>query len=120
MRLSRLAAYGCVSSAPRGGLRHRGASNPVSTDGDHLLWQVITTSPTVPNKVKLKDGTEMVVSSAAAFPDPALIAEMFEPMVKATIVTPSDYLGGLIGLLEDRRGTQVWPSKSLNALLLNV
>ena len=68
--------------------------------------EVITTSPTVPNKVKLKDDTEVIVSSAASFPEPTSIAEMFEPMVNATVVTPAAYLGGIIGLLQERRGIQ--------------
>jgi len=68
--------------------------------------EVITTSPTVPNVVKLKNGEEVVVSSAAAFPEVNTIESSKEPMVKATIVAPAIYLGSLIGLLEDRRGQQ--------------
>jgi len=68
--------------------------------------EVISTSPTVPHLLAMKDGTELTVSSAAAYPDPNRIAEMFEPMVKALIVTPAEHLGGLIGLMEDRRGHQ--------------
>ena len=63
--------------------------------------ELITTSPTVPNLIKLKNGEEIIVSSAAAFPDLTTVDEMFEPVVKATVVTPAEYLGGVIGLLQE-------------------
>jgi len=68
---------------------------------------IITTSPTVLYRVKLTDGTEMVIENPSKFPDTVRIEEVFEPMVNATIITPREYLGNMIKLCEDRRGEQL-------------
>ncbi len=67
---------------------------------------VITTSPTVPYRVKLNNGEEMIIDNPANFPDVVRIQEIYEPMIKATIVTPQKYLGSLMELCQDRRGEQ--------------
>lgn len=68
---------------------------------------IITTSPTVLYRVKLTDGTEMVIENPSKFPEVVRIDEVFEPMVNATIITPREYLGNMIKLCEDRRGVQL-------------
>ena len=68
---------------------------------------IITTSPTVPYRVILTDGTEEIIENPSKFPEQVRIQEVLEPMVKATIVTPKEYLGNLIKLCEERRGEQL-------------
>lgn len=68
---------------------------------------IITTSPTVLYRVKLTDGTEMVIENPSKFPETVKIDEVFEPVVTATIITPREYLGNMIKLCEERRGEQL-------------
>ncbi|OAA66661.1 GTP-binding protein guf1 [Niveomyces insectorum RCEF 264] len=71
---------------------------------------VIITEPAVPTKVRWRDGTERLLTSAAEFPDvddPRIHgAELFEPYVDATITVPEPYLGRVITLCEASRGEQ--------------
>ena len=69
---------------------------------------VIATAPTVPYRVKLRDGTELQVDNPAEFPESRLCtgATFEEPMVKTTIVSPQEYLGALLDLCGNVRGTQ--------------
>ncbi len=66
---------------------------------------VIAVSPSVEYKVKLRNGTEKIFSSAADFPDPAVIAEGFEPMAKVKIVVTDQYVGAVMQLCQDLRGS---------------
>lgn len=68
---------------------------------------IITTSPTVLYRVKLTDGSELVVENPSKFPERVMIEEVLEPMVNATIITPKEYLGNMIKLCEERRGEQL-------------
>jgi len=65
---------------------------------------LITTVPTVEYHVYLTDGGEKKVENPSALPDPASIARIEEPYVKARIVAPADYIGGIMKLGQDRRG----------------
>lgn len=65
---------------------------------------IITTAPSVLYKVKMTDGTEKDVESPIHFPDPTEIATIFEPIVEAHIISPSDYLGAIMGLGNEKRG----------------
>lgn len=65
---------------------------------------VISVSPSVEYKVKLRNGDEKIFSSAADFPDPAIIAEGFEPMAAVNIVVTSPYVGAVMELCQDLRG----------------
>ena len=67
---------------------------------------IIVTSPTVPYQVKLTNGDEMMVENPSKFPEPNYIEMVLEPMVNATIITPKEYLGGLMTLCQERRGEQ--------------
>ncbi|GLK68406.1 translation elongation factor 4 [Hansschlegelia plantiphila] len=68
---------------------------------------LIATAPSVIYKIKLTDGTEIDLHNPADMPDVMKIAEINEPWIKATILTPDDYLGSVLKLCQDRRGLQV-------------
>jgi GTP-binding protein LepA len=68
---------------------------------------LVTTAPSVVYKVRMTDGTEMELHNPADYPDPVKIAEMQEPWIKATIITPDEHLGSVLTLCQERRGQQV-------------
>jgi len=68
---------------------------------------LITTAPTVVYQVRLRDGSEMFVENPAKLPDVSKIEEIREPIITATIFVPEEYLGAVITLCEQKRGTQV-------------
>jgi GTP-binding protein LepA len=68
---------------------------------------LIATAPSVVYKIGLRDGTEIDLHNPADLPDVMQIETISEPWIKATILTPDDYLGGVIKLCQDRRGSQV-------------
>ena len=65
---------------------------------------LITTTPSVIYKVFLTNGEKITLDNPSNFPDPATIEHIEEPMVKATIMTPKDYVGNIMELCNDRRG----------------
>ncbi|XP_068085950.1 translation factor GUF1 homolog, mitochondrial isoform X2 [Anabrus simplex] len=75
---------------------------------------VVLTAPSVTYRVKIfgakniqKYGSsEISISNPANFPDPCIVSEFLEPMVKGTIITPDVYLGQVMTLCMDRRGVQ--------------
>lgn len=68
---------------------------------------LITTAPTVVYKVTLHDGTQFDLENPSGLPDPTKILKMEEPYVKVTLHTPTDYIGSILKLCEDKRGTQI-------------
>ena len=66
---------------------------------------LITTAPSVVYEVTLTDGQEIIVDNPSNYPTSDLIKEAREPIVKANIITPTEYVGGLMDLCQDRRGT---------------
>ncbi|WP_421730888.1 translation elongation factor 4 [Brevundimonas sp.] len=68
---------------------------------------LIATAPSVVYKIGLRDGTEIDLHNPADLPDVMQIETIAEPWIKATILTPDEYLGGVIKLCQDRRGSQV-------------
>ena len=68
---------------------------------------LITTAPSVIYKVKLKNGDTIMVDNPSMFPTPDEIDTAYEPMMKATVITPTDYVGGIMDLCQDRRGVFV-------------
>lgn len=66
---------------------------------------IITTSPSVVYKVHLTKGEELLIDNSAHFPDPATIDMVEEPFVQAHIMTPPDFLGAVMSLVNDKRGT---------------
>lgn len=67
---------------------------------------LITTAPTVVYEVEKKDGSVILVDNPSALPDPGLIQEIREPIARAHILVPQDYLGNVITLCIDKRGVQ--------------
>ncbi|HXW96875.1 MAG TPA: translation elongation factor 4 [Gemmatimonadales bacterium] len=65
---------------------------------------LITTVPTVEYYVYLTDGTMMLLENPTKLPDPASISRIEEPYVKARIMAPSEYIGGIMKLGQERRG----------------
>ncbi len=66
---------------------------------------LITTAPSVNYRITLTDGTVQMISNPTNFPDPALIAMAEEPVTDAHIYSPADYVGNIMELCQDRRGT---------------
>ncbi len=67
---------------------------------------LIATAPSVIYKIGLTNGDEIDLHNPADMPDPVKIDSIAEPWIKATILTPDEYLGAVIKLCQDRRGVQ--------------
>ena len=65
---------------------------------------LITTAPSVIYKVTLTNGEVQYIDNPTNYPDPAVIQLAEEPMVKASILSPSDFVGNIMELCQDRRG----------------
>ena len=65
---------------------------------------LITTAPSVIYKVTKRNGEEVLVDNPSNYPTPDEIDAAYEPLVKASIITPTEYVGGLMDLCQDRRG----------------
>ena len=65
---------------------------------------LVTTAPSVIYKVNKLDGTKLSIDNPSNLPPPAEIAYMEEPMVEAHIMTPSDYVGTIMELCQEKRG----------------
>jgi GTP-binding protein LepA len=68
--------------------------------------ELITTAPGVRYRVTTTDGTVHEVDSPSQLPDPGRIAKFEEPFIEATILTNEAYLGGILPLLDEKRGIQ--------------
>jgi len=68
---------------------------------------LITTAPTVVYQVRQKDGTVFDIENPSKLPDPSKIEEIREPIIRATIIMPQEYVGPVMTLCEQKRGTQV-------------
>ncbi len=68
---------------------------------------LITTAPSVIYKIKTRGGEEKFIDNPSYYPGPDEIDVAYEPMVKANIITPTDFVGGLMDLCQDRRGVFV-------------
>ena len=67
-------------------------------------FDIITTAPSVIYKILQVDGTELLIDNPQNYPDPTKIEKAYEPFVKASIITPSAYIGNIMELCQDRRG----------------
>ncbi len=65
---------------------------------------LITTAPSVVYRITRTDGSEMIVDNPSNYPTNDVIREAREPIVKASIITPAEFVGGLMDLCQDRRG----------------
>jgi GTP-binding protein LepA len=68
---------------------------------------LIATAPSVIYKISLSDGTDIELHNPADMPDVMKITAINEPWIRATILTPDDYLGAVLKLCQDRRGSQI-------------
>lgn len=68
---------------------------------------LIATAPSVVYKITLTNGDEIDLHNPADMPDVVKIEEIHEPWIRATILTPDDYLGSVLKLCQDRRGVQI-------------
>ena len=68
---------------------------------------LIATAPSVEYRAILTNGSELAIDNPAALPDPGSIAEMREPWVKLTVIAPSRFVGNVMELVQNRRGTYV-------------
>ena len=73
--------------------------------GREFDLDLVTTSPSVVYKVTKTNGEELLVDNPTNLPPPTEIGSMEEPVVKATIITPSEYVGNIMELSQERRGT---------------
>ncbi len=67
---------------------------------------LITTAPGVRYKITRTDGSVMEVDNPSRWPDPSEIASIEEPVITATILTNEEYVGGILKLVEEKRGRQ--------------
>jgi GTP-binding protein LepA len=67
---------------------------------------LIATAPSVIYKIALRSGRQIEIHNPVDMPDPMQIEEIKEPWIRATILTPDEYLGSVLKLCQDRRGVQ--------------
>ena len=67
---------------------------------------LVTTAPGVLYRVTTTDGTVHEIDSPAKLPDPGRITKLEEPVITALILTPSEFVGGILQLCQDKRGVQ--------------
>ncbi len=67
---------------------------------------LVTTAPGVLYRVTTTDGVVQEIDSPSKLPDPGRIAKFEEPIIKATILTPVDHVGGILELCQEKRGVQ--------------
>jgi GTP-binding protein LepA len=68
---------------------------------------LIATAPSVIYKITLTNGKQIEIHNPVDMPDPVHVEDMHEPWIRATILTPDEYLGSVLRLCQDRRGAQV-------------
>ena len=69
--------------------------------------ELVTTAPSVIYRIHRSDGTIAELHNPADMPDPMVIKSIEEPWIRATVIVPDDYLGGVLKLCEDKRGLQI-------------
>ncbi len=68
---------------------------------------LIATAPSVVYRIVMRDGDQIELHNPADLPDVMKIAEIREPWIRATILSPDDYLGAILKLCQERRGAQI-------------
>ena len=68
--------------------------------------QLVTTAPTVVYQVEQRDGTVEFIQNPSKMPDPSKIIEIREPIITVTIFTPQEYVGAVMTLCTQKRGSQ--------------
>ncbi|MBM3690794.1 MAG: elongation factor 4 [Actinobacteria bacterium] len=64
---------------------------------------LISTAPNVVYRVQMDDGSELIVTNPSEYPN-GKVAMVFEPMVRATVISPSEFIGAIMELCQSRRG----------------
>ena len=67
---------------------------------------IITTTPSVAFIVQMNDGSQKEINNPVEMPDPVKIDKIFEPIMETEIIVPSEYVGNILKLCQDRRGLQ--------------
>jgi GTP-binding protein LepA len=80
---------------------------------------LLTTTPGVVYKVHMNKGKTIELQNPSSLPEPTLINYIEEPWIKATVITPDQYLGAIIKVCQDKRGVQTNLSYSGNRAVLN-
>jgi GTP-binding protein LepA len=80
---------------------------------------LLTTTPGVVYKIHMNKGKTEYLQNPSSLPDPTLIKFIEEPWIKATIITPDQYLGSIIKMCQGKRGVQTNLSYSVNRAVLN-
>ena len=80
---------------------------------------LLTTTPGVVYKVHLNNGDLVDLQNPSSLPDPTLIKKIDEPWIKATIITPDQYLGSIMKLCQNKRGVQTNLNYSGNRAVIN-
>jgi GTP-binding protein LepA len=68
---------------------------------------LILSAPSVRYHIETKDGDTLVVDNPSYYPDPTVIERAFEPFIKASILMPERYIGGIMELVRERRGARI-------------
>jgi GTP-binding protein LepA len=68
--------------------------------------ELISTAPNVVYRVVLENGTELTVTNPSEYPTNGKIAEVYEPVVRATVLSPAEHIGTILELCQSRRGVQ--------------
>jgi GTP-binding protein LepA len=68
--------------------------------------ELISTTPTVVYKIRTTKGQTLYIDNPTKLPEPTSIQDFEEPYIKATLITPEAYVGNLLALCQERRGTQ--------------
>jgi GTP-binding protein LepA len=66
---------------------------------------LILTAPSVRYRIRMRDGAELTIDNPALYPDPTKIESTLEPFIRATIIVPERYMGAVMKLCLERRGT---------------
>ena len=74
---------------------------------ENLILDIITTAPSVIYKVTKTDGEVLDLTNPTNLPETTEIDYMEEPVVKASIISPTDYVGAIMDLCQERRGTYI-------------
>jgi GTP-binding protein LepA len=69
--------------------------------------ELLATTPNVRYEVEVRGGETVEVHSPTEMPNPAAIEQVFEPYIRATIITPNEYVGAVMELCQKRRGSHV-------------
>ena len=80
---------------------------------------LLTTTPGVVYKVHMNKGEVIELQNPSSLPEPTFIKYIEEPWIKATIITPDEYLGAIIKVCQDKRGIQTNLNYSGNRAVLN-